>query len=996
MKNNIFKRILSFDISIILIFLFMLVFGIVCLFRIKVSLLPRHSEPVLTIITEYYGMEPDIIEEIITRPIESLLKSVKGIKNFYSFSYRGRSKIIVYLDPEEDIDRKALLIKDKIYHISNKFPKEFHEPAIYRYNTEDKPVMIISLSSNTYPIDELYNLVNLKLKPELLAVDGVANVEIAGSKKQEYFIEKNYEGLARWGKNYETIFKEIVKNNVSSPLGSIKNGNNLINITYPNTYNNLLSLNYNIYSFFDRTVYGNDLFLIKKLPRDNERISIIDNKPALTLYIFKKDFSSILEIENHVKQVFNAYKKDISKKYIFNQAENFRNLLKQLKIALIISVICVFTVVFLFYKDLFLSFLVISTIPFCLGATFVFLKLGSKSLNLMTLSGIIVGIGISVDNTLIMVEVIKSNIKYQTLDNTLVISMDSANRPILASTLTTVIVFLPLFYINSSTISLYSDFALTVAVMLFWSYLTSILFFPSFIKRFYGDRITGLKGSNFFNNRKLDNIKNHILSLPVTIVKRVLDHSNLIICGFFVVIGAFIFLFIKLEYENIHPLKEKTEELYFEFEPIYSMPYMKKKMEAIGDEILAMMLPVTLVSRLDGTKATFLMKFKNECKTYKEDIKRVKSYFLKKKRKDGFFYFQSHSETGIKSVTLYLFGDNIKRLNHSADLVSEGISRFGAVKQVLKGYKEGKPQVLLNLDNEKMYYYNINSLDVIRFLRYIFYCPVIMKYCENNNVIDVRGKIKIDQLKKDDISLIRIPNESGEYIRIKDFSTIDYSNSPGIITRKNGKRYISIDVGYENAKEKDLIKAITSYIKGVDFDKDSYYEFDEKIMENKKNRHLFGFALFLAGFMVYIILGLILKSFKYPFLIVLIVPSIFIGSFIFLWAFGYGRSVPAHIATIMLTGLSVNSIIVLLEEALRIQRIGVKKAILLSYRRKITLLAIMFLTTIFSLIPVFVVSTSTYFFKILTRVIFSGMISTLIISICVFPAFYLRFNKRNS
>jgi len=1000
MKENILKKILDCDILIILIFIFILFVGILSFYSIKVTLMPKHTEPVLSIITEYYGIEPDIIEEIITKPIENLLKDVEGIKDFYSFSYMGRSKIVVYLNRGEDVDKKAVLIKDKIYYISNKFPEEVHEPAIYKYNTEDKPVVIISLSSQKHPVDELYTMVNNKIKPELLSINGIANIEIAGSSKQEYIIEQNYENITRLGGNYESIFKEIVKNNVSVPVGNITDGNNLINVTYPNRYKSLISLPYNYYNFDNKFISGKDLFSIKKKKRENERISLIDNKPALTLYIFKKDFSNILEIEKGVRGILKGWVNVLSYKCIFNQAENFRNLLEQLKIALITSVLCVFVIVILFYKRLFLSFIVIITIPICLAGTLLFLKLFSKSLNIMTLSGIIVGIGISVDNTIIMIEAIKRNKSYKTTEKYLFISMEEINKPILASTLTTIAVFFPLFYINSSIISLYADFALSISIMLLMSYLTSILFIPSFIKRFYSKRIMNeskrkWKRFKILKNQKLSSISKKIMYLPLFIVKKYLDHPIISLSIFFILIGTFVYLFVKLEYEDILPLKEREIELYYEFEPRYNNNYMKKIMIDIGNEILNMRLPITLISRLDGTKATFLLKFNNNYKNYKYNVKCVKEYFSDIRRKDGFFYFQRGKESGVKSLTIHFFGDNLKNLDCFVDSVSKGISGLYGTKKVLKGYKKGKPEIMLNVDTDRMYYYNLNNSDVIRFLRYIFYYPVIMKYYEDDNIVDVRGKIDINPLQRDSIHSINIPNEKGEYIPLSDFSTYNYSDSAGCITRKNGKRYIPIDIRYEGVKEAPLMSSIVSWLKGVAFEKDFYYEFDEKIVENRKNKSIFVFTLFLALFIVYIILGLILKSFKYPFIIILSPLSIFVGSFIFLWSNGYGRSVPAHIAIIMLVGLSVNSFILLLGEALRIKKRDHKTAILLSYKRKMRLIVITFLTTIFSLIPVFVLSTSTYFFKILTGVMFSGMFFGLIISLGIFPVFYLLVNRGN-
>ena len=1001
MRKTLYSKILDYDISILLIFLFIFCVGIFSFFTLKVSFLPRHSEPVLTIITDYHGMEPEIIEEIITRPIEGLLKEIKGIKTFYSYSSKGRSKIIVYLHLDEDVDEKAVLINDAIHHISDKFPAEVRQPGVYKYNTDDRPLMIFSLYSSRYSDDELYRITEQRIKPELLSMQGIANVEIAGSFRKEYFIEQKYENLIRLNGNYESIFEDIVHNNASVPPGNLKLFGSLIPVTFPNKYKDLMSLPQWSFNVNENIVFGYELFSVKRKNREDNRVSLINNRNALTLYVFKRDFSNILEIDRGVQRIMNKWKGLVEYKNIYNQAERFKNLLRQLEIGVCFSVLCVFCIILLFYRKLSLVFLIIITVPVSFAGTAVVLKLFSRSLNIMTLSGLIVGIGTCVDNTIIMIETTRLNIKGSTAEAAVSSSMEKVNRPILSSTLTTIIVFLPLFYINRSRVSLYVDFALAVSSMLVISYFVSLFFVPAFIRRFYGagnvvEAIAWRGKRRFIKKDKKKYFRKSLFSFPLYIVNKVFQYPVLSACIFFITAGGFCYLFITLEYEEVSPLKENTFELYYEFDPRYNTAYKKEVIKEIGDEILALNLPVTLVSKLEDTRATFFLKFSARDKSFKPRVQKVKEYFSKVEREDGFFYFQKGKEAGVKSVILYFFGDNLDKLDSFVDNVSGHIAGFYGTRQVLKGYREGKPEIIVNVDPERLRYYNLNASDVIRFLRYIFYYPVIMKYFDGENIIDVRGRIKTGQLQKGNIHLIRVPVESGQYVSISDFATVGFSDNPGTISRKNGKRYISLDIRYEEVKEDVFLDKLETFLKGTGFEGDFYYEFDEKLIEKKNTRAVFIFTICLSVFLIYVVLGIVLKSFKYPFLILLEIPSLFIGSFLFLRICGYGQCVPAHIALIMLTGLSVNSTILLLEEVLRFRKRGIKKALLIGYSRKLRLIGMTMFTTVFSVIPVFLLATSTYFFKILTGIIFSGMVSALIVSLLIFPAFYIFFHEKSA
>ncbi|MFW6138221.1 MAG: efflux RND transporter permease subunit, partial [Spirochaetota bacterium] len=334
-------KILRYDITVILFFVFIFFLGVVCASRLQIAYFPSYQEPVLSINTYYHQMAPDIIEEMITRPIEGLLKEVKGIKDFYSFSSRGMSKIVVYLYPGEHVDKKAVLIKDKLYHISDAFPMEVPEPAIYRYNPEEKPVMILSLSSP---------LIGNELKRELLSVEGVANVELGGVLKQEYFVEQNYGNMIRLKTSFHHLFEEIKKNNISVPLGSIDAGNRLIRLSFPNRYTDILNISrFPVYTGRG-VVPGRELFCLEKRSRYKDTISFVDNRPCFTMYVFKKDPSNILKIDREIKHILKDTPNAASVKWLYNQADYLSRLLLQLGLGAGFSLLLIFLIGLFYFK----------------------------------------------------------------------------------------------------------------------------------------------------------------------------------------------------------------------------------------------------------------------------------------------------------------------------------------------------------------------------------------------------------------------------------------------------------------------------------------------------------------------------------------------------------------------------------------------------------------------------------------------------------------------
>ena len=994
MKKSLYSKLCNYDISIILFFLSLFCLGVFSLFTSKVSFMPRYNESVLTIFTDYYGMDPEIIEEIITRPIERALKEIKGVRSFYSYSSKGRSKILVYLSPDEDVDEKVVLIYDSIRHISEKFPPEVLEPRVFKYNTDDKPLMIVSLTPKKFFEDELYTIVEHRIKPQILSLEGIADVEITGIPKEEYFIEQRYENLVRLNRDYNTIFEDITMNNVSFPLGKLKFGSSIVTVSFPNKYKNLLELPFHPYNFNAKTIFGYDLFSIEKRSREPDRISLINNKEAMILHIYKRDFSNIIGIDKGVQKILEEWKHIFKFEEIHNQVKIFKNLLRQLEIGICLSLLCILLIMLLFYKNIYYAFFCVLTIPLCFAATSLVLKVFSKSLNIMSLSGLIVGIGICVDSTIIVVDTIRHNARTGLLESAFTQSVQKIHKPIFSSTLTTIIVFVPLFFLYPGKISLYADFALSLSSMLVVSYLISILFIPALFSHL--SKYKKLKGklfvwskSTFINTRRLKYTFLRYIAGPV------FKNPVISICVFFMITGVCAWLLFTLEYSEVASLKVNEYEIYFDFNPGYTTEHKKVVIRDIGEKITSLKLPMKLVSKLENDRATFLFRFNEKDSLYRDRVQMLQDCFLEIKREDGFFHFQKEKRAGTGSVVVYFFGDNLDELNTFVDTISDRISGFYGTSQILKGYRMGKPEIQLRLDPIRMRYYKLDTIQVIRFLRYVLHAPVIMKFFNGERIVDVRGSIKTYDLKSEKILDLRIQTSGREYISLSDFSNVKFSESHGSIYRRNGKRCITLDIRYEGVKGKSYLRNLFSFLESLHFKGDFYYEMDEEIVENKKSKAIFIFIICSACFLVWVVLGNVLKSFKYPLFIILQVPSIFVGSYFFLKAGNFGQSVPVHIALIMLTGLSVNAAILLFDEVINFREKGPRRALLLGYSRKIQVIGMTLLTTIFSVIPVFFLATSTYFFKILAGVFFTGLLSSVFLMLVIFPAFYILLIKNS-
>jgi HAE1 family hydrophobic/amphiphilic exporter-1 len=578
-KNTSESFTAKYGIALVLSFLFIFILGIVALIKMDLSFLPRHTEPVLTIVTDYPDMDPELIEKIITKPIEGLLKDVRGIENFYSLSSRGRSRIVVYLYEGQNIDTTGILIEDKLRHISDDFPLEVRKPLVYKYNTDDSPVAIYALSSPMLDRDELSSHLENQLKPNLLSIEGVANVELVGESIEDYFIDLDYDHMLTGGLDFESFFQTVLANNTEAAPGDLETNNDRTRITFPNRYEDPFALTVYSYLLDGRVVPGEGLLRVRRNRREPERVSRVNNVDSMTLYLFRRDDAHLLRLDHQVRQKLLA-EPEVEARVLHSEAEEFRSLVGQLVICLVVAGVGILVVVFLLYRRSLYALLIFSAIPLSLAGTIAVLFLFGRSLNLMTLAGLAIGVGMCVDSSMIFVDTfaVVTEGRRTGMAGASLITVERVRRPIILFTVTTIAVFLPLWFSPGQDYSMYGDFALSVSAMLAVSSLYSLLFIPAVIATFSRNahgQFHGHEHPGDTSRRKTDArtkgigrigiLRGIARPLMPPVRRRGWKRPMLFLSGLCIVSGLSILFFILSETDRVDPIRDHDVEVVYEF-----------------------------------------------------------------------------------------------------------------------------------------------------------------------------------------------------------------------------------------------------------------------------------------------------------------------------------------------------------------------------------------------------------------------------------------------
>ena len=903
---------------------------------------------------------------------------------------------------------------------------------------------------------------------------------------------------------YAELFGWVMSNNIFLPLGTMEVRNLKRSISFNNKPGDFKNINRSWINVGGDVISSDSVFNVDKRDVTRGKFSFVNGEEPVTFHVYRRNEAGLIEVHNVIKEKFKDFGKNYDFTIIYSQADNLKLILKHLYAGISISILGIFLLLFIVYRKIYLSLAVFLVLPFCLSGTFFTLWLFNRSINLMTLAGIILGIGICIDNCAITVDALTSTSGDSTgfylsalterirgwkktekaftgypciTDIWNIKSLRKANKIILGSTLTTLAVFIPVFYFGVQELQEYRDFALSFSIMIIFSCIFALLLIPVFIGSL---SIDVNNNKSLMINIKSDRIcliKKKCRSTFFRILNPFLTKPALLIiyAGIIIIV---VILFLGLPYVDLSPLDSDEIEYQFYFSSGFSSDYKKMVSKELHDEVLAYSEKVgaLLITTLEGDRVRFIIDYDHggfglglsnlggffmELLSGKICFDRIfhsrerrilsnirREYYLRKrdellaflfnlqfkKRRDGFFYFpenfllndnesQKDFSTlkqllpNIKevkgffhsnspgSLKLDFYGDDMELLVLGVDSASKAVSSLSGVKSIYKGYREGNLQLNIKLDSSEAYRMGINPSELIRFLRYVFYNPVLMKYYEHGEIIDVRAGIDADVSLLGNLEDTYVPGRNGVYVMLDDFSNINLLKAPSSISRKNGRRYIPLEIRYRGFQEKKFLNMVSKTLKDTYLPDGVYFTPDERIQERKIISRKLLFILLIGVFLVYTVLGIVLNSTYVPLLIIAVTPSALIGATLFLLFDITSRSAPVYMGIFLLVGISVNLFILLIEElhyvlgkcesdvSCKISLRGIastdieKEVFKAVMRRKYRILFITIVTTLIGVLPVFFISGNIRFFRVLTGIFFSGILSTLFFSVAVFAMF---------
>ncbi len=1011
-------------VTISMLALTMMLFGGIALKEMSQTLLPDLQYPTFTVRTEYENAGPEEIELLITKPVEESVGVVKGLSRIYSVSSTGRSDVKLELNWDADIKQAAYEIRDRIDSV--RLPLDADSPVLLRFNPSTAPIMqvVLMIDKKTDNLNQLKTIRTLSeqlFKKKLEPVAGVAAVKISGGLEQEIQVEPDQYKLAQLGISISQISARLRQENINLSGGAIKQGTQLFLVRTVNQFQSLDAIRDIIISLKDGTpIRIRDVARVSLSHKDRTSINRLDGKEAIEIAIYKEGDANTVEVAQNVKNKLDELKKNLpnntSLKIINDQSIFIKDAIGNVTSAAIIGGILAVFVIYLFLQDVLATMVIATLIPISVVAGFFLMYKAGISFNIMSLGGIALAIGLLVDNGIVVLENIASKRK-KGLDKLESVKQGTieVGGAIVASTMTTVAVFLPLVFVKGIAGQLFKDQALTVTFTLLVSLFIALTLMPMLMslgtkrqkqmekadeKEYQPKTKIGAdlrRGRKFVFNRLLDYVFlffkkifkgigwffHKVFWLPSKAVQLMFAaiakaYQKLLPWALrfrLLVLAATIAVFVitlgiipKLGMNLIPDLDASTVRVNFKLAEGEVIEKTDSVIQKISKELTALdsiefvygiggqgaKLDVSALSAGENAGQLLIRTAKGFEKSQVEsDVLSVldKQPGLSSELQAGEYFELSNP------IEIELSGFDIDVLKKEARKIRDAVSASPYLVNVDDGLSAGNPEVQIYFDQERIAQLGLTNRQVADVVvnKVLGKSETTVHWQDQKIGILIRNPLQQRNSIQSVANLLVNP-QSANPVTLGDVAEIKIAQGPGQILRRDQDRVVVITADIAGIDLSSAVTIVQDIVANSQLSPLVHYKVTGQNKDLQESNNSMIFALVLAIFLVYMVLASQFESFIHPFVILFSIPLAMIGAVWALYLTGTQISVVVFIGLIMLAGIVVNNAIVLIDriKQLQAQGIALTDAIIRAGNARLRPIIMTTMTTVLGLLPMVV------------------------------------------
>ncbi len=1012
------------QVTLTMFYLIAISFGMFSLTQLKIDLFPDIQFPIIGIITTYSGVGPEDIENLVTRPLEESVSAVKNVEKVNSQSYKGNSVITLEFKYGTDMDQAEIDVRNNIDLMADYLPDDANSPLIFVFDPSLQPIQFINVSSPYLGPAELRRLSEDKIEPLLERVEGVASVATSGGLKRQINVYMNPVQLASYKISPETVSQAIQTGSGLLPAGTINTDKKTYNLRVFSEYRSLSQISNTIVGYAGDAT-SRKAVRVKDVARVEDGFVELgtevrsDFSQGVNIVVSKQSDANTVQACRGVMEALPEIQKLLPQgtkfSIIYDQSEFIENSINNLRNSAFISFILAFLVIYFFLRNLRGSIIMGVSIPVSIVATFAVLYAMDLTLNIISMAGLALAVGMLVDNSIVVLENI---FRHREMGKDMATAADDGagevGMAITASTLTTVAVFVPVLFVPNITGQLFKDMVLTIVFSLMVSLLVALTLVPMMSSRILkldegkkGSRTQKMKDSFGGFIEWLTAKYQKILHWSIYHRKTILG-STFLLFVFSIVIasqlgGEFMpktdqgMIQLIVQAPPGSPI-EKTRKYVYEFEDIIKSAIDSTEMNSVtimfgeregwgsfGTTASTIEVYVRLTPKEKRNRDQFII----------QDSLRAK---LSKIPGITYTFQDGGSFSTERDVEVKIIGFNIDNAKNIAEKFKSEMEKIKGLVDVSLNVTETSPEIQVHLNKDLMNEYGVSSLQVANNISTAIQGRVAAQYREEGDEYDIY--VQFDKKYRDQresIEKLQIALPSGQMVPLKSMAKISEEQSTPTIFRENQTRFVSVGAGLSGGLQlTDAVAKINAIIAKTPIPSDLQIVIGGAAEDQQEAVFYMMLAFIAAILLVYMIMAAQFESLIDPLIIMFTVPLSVIGVFIFLFITGTSLSVMALVGLVMLVGIAVNNGIVLVDYINQLRDRGMElfKAVEEGSAARMRPVLMTALTTILGMVPLAVeLGSGSETWSPLAKAVIGGLSATTVLTLVFIPVMYIVFER---
>jgi len=1012
-------------VTILMAVLILILLGGIAFVRLPVDLMPDIVYPTISVRAEYPGVAPEEMENLVARPLEDAFSSAPGVEEITSTSTEGSTSIQVSFNYGTDLDEAANELRIRLDRRRNALPEDMDPPVMFKFDVSQFPIMFLTVSSNDLDAKTLRHFVEKQLQYRLERVPGVAQLSVRGGLRREIHVDLNLEKLRALNLSVAQVVRIVSQENLNRPVGPVKEGRFEVLLRTQGEFQNLEQIRSLVVTTRRGVpVYLRDIATVEDSHEEVRQMVSVNGSSAVRLFVNKQSGSNTVEVSNAVwKEVDRIHKDypDVKITSTGDSAQYIKAAINNVKDAAVQGGALAILILLLFLRS-FSSMLIIGVaIPISVISTFALMHMAGFTLNTVSFGGLALGVGMLVDNAIVVLEnIFRLREKGKDPKEAALVGSKQVGLAITASTLTTVVVFVPVLFMRGSSAVTFQQLAYVVAFSLLCSLVVALTFIPMLCSRYLKGDLTTDRRSGFFGSiyNWAGDVQDRLADGYGSVLQWSLKHRALVLATAVLLLVGSVQLSPLIGVELQPETDEGEVRVDIELEPGTRVEVTDEHMQLLSS-IVRQNVPETENIMVESGGGGFsrssgqhvgelrirLVDQNHRTRSAQQIANQLRPLLAQqpgvivRTRVSGGMTRRGSRSGGGERLQVEIRGHEFEVLQELADKVRAAMASIPGVPDVQVSRQPGMPEMLVSVDRIKASTMGFNVSDIADALETAVGGRRTSMYRQQGDEFNILVRLQErDRLKLSQVGKIPLTTVAGDTIPAESVVRMRRQEGPVSIDRADQERIITVSGTLADRDLGGIMRDLDDAVQQIPRPAGYEFKYGGEYEEQQENFRELTFAAILALILVYMVMASQFESLRDPFIILFSIPLAAIGVVGILVLTHTTFNMQGFLGIIVLVGIVVNNAIILIDYINQLRResaYGLHDAVITACTRRLRPILMTTITTVLGLIPMSLgIGEGAELQAPLARVIVGGLATSTLITLVVIPIIYILLEER--